>query len=173
MKLNKLLVLFAAMVLSTAAFAGNASSNSAMIEESVDTAASAVSGEGADEKTVLNTQNAIKIGLLTVDVHRDLNEMTENDKAIVDLMEQKMPAILNKIEKSSDDVYEELQPVLQQLTTLILKNQTLYPDKLLDKETAEGIVFLTTINEANRKELLSETAAYVLGMELQQAIFGQ
>lgn len=172
MKLHKFLVLLAAMALSTAAFAGNASSNSAMIEESVSSAAETV-GDEVDQKVLQNTQNAITVGLLVVDAHRDLNEMTENDTAISEAMEKTVPAILNKIQTSSDEVYEELQPVLQDLTTRVLKNQTIYPDKLIDRETAEGIMFLTAINQAQVKGLLSDNVAQILTMELLQATFGQ
>lgn len=172
MKLHKFLVLLAAMALSTAAFAGNASSNSAMIEESVSSAAETV-GDEVDQKVLQNTQNAITVGLLVVDAHRDLNEMTENDTAIGEAMEKTVPAILNKIQTSSDEVYEELQPVLQDLTTRVLKNQTIYPDKLIDRETAEGIMFLTAINQAQAKGLLSDNVAQILTMELLQATFGQ
>ena len=172
MKLHKFLVLLAAMALSTAAFAGNASSNSAMIEESVSSAAETV-GDEVDQKVLQNTQNAITVGLLVVDAHRDLNEMTENDTAISEAMEKTVPAILNKIQTSSDEVYEELQPVLQDLTTRVLKNQTIYPDKLIDRETAEGIMLLTAINQAQAKGLLSDNVAQILTMELLQATFGQ
>ena len=160
------------MALSTAAFAGNASSNSAMIEESVSSAAETV-GDEVDQKVLQNTQNAITVGLLVVDAHRDLNEMTENDTAISEAMEKTVPAILNKIQTSSDEVYEELQPVLQDLTTRVLKNQTIYPDKLIDRETAEGIMLLTAINQAQAKGLLSDNVAQILTMELLQATFGQ
>lgn len=122
MNLKKLFVLAAALAVSTAAFAGNSSTNSALIEESVSAAASTVEETQVDPQVVKNTQQALTMGLMIFDAHRDLKSMTEADKAIEKTLETDIPAILNKIKTSSDEVYSELEPALGKLTDLLLKN---------------------------------------------------
>ena len=56
MNLKKLFTLFAVMAFSTVAFAGNSSSNSMLIEDSVNTAAAAVDEEEVDPQIIKNTQ---------------------------------------------------------------------------------------------------------------------
>ena len=173
MKIHKLLVLLTAMALSTTVFAGNSSSNSAMIKESVSAAAEAVQDEEVSEEVLQNTTDAILAGLLQLDEDNERQELTENDKAILNLMEQKIPAILNKIQTTSDEVAEELDPVLKELTTLVLKNQTLFSEKQIDFESAKVMLFLTTINNADIKDLISDRVSQILAVELLLTIVGQ
>ncbi len=62
MKLKKLFALFAALAVSTAALAGNSSSNSALIEDSVSAAASSVDQEETNPQILKNTQQALTMG---------------------------------------------------------------------------------------------------------------
>ena len=58
--MKKLFVLLTAFMLSTAAFAANASSNSALIEESVSAGAQAVSEGEVSQQMLKNTQQAMQ-----------------------------------------------------------------------------------------------------------------
>ena len=168
--MKKLFVLLTALTLSTAAFAANASSNSALIEESVSTGAQAV-GEGeVSQQTLKNTQQALQLGLLIFDAHRDLNQMTETDKAIEKALEKDIPAVFNKIKKTSDDVADEVAPLLSKLSGLLISNQPAYPKTAVDADTATFITFITAITYTNKKGLLNETATTVLSGELQAII---
>ncbi len=167
--MKKFFALFALLVFSTAAFAGNSSSNSALIEESVSTAASTIEDEGADPQLLKNTQQALTIGLMTFDAHRDLNSMTEDDKAIEKALESQIPAILNKIQKTSDEVYQELEPALGKLTDLLLKNQTVYPASSVDRETGVYLTMMTAIVYAQGKGLLLGRVTEILNAEMQSA----
>lgn len=170
MKLKKLFVLFAALAVSTAALAGNSSSNSVLIEDSVSTAASSVDQEETNPQILKNTQQALTMGLMTFDAHRDLDSMTDTDKSIEKLLEQQIPAILNKIQSSSDEVYDELDPILGNLTELLLNNQQVYPKPSIDKELGKYITFLTAVMYAQGKGLLLGKATEILNMEMQSAL---
>ena len=155
--MKKLFVLLTALTLSTAAFAANASSNSALIEESVATGAQAV-GEGeVSQQTLKNTQQALQLGLMIFDAHRDLNQMTEKD----------IPAVFNKIKTTSDEVADEVEPLLSKLSGLLIANQPAYPKTAVDTDTATFITFITAITYTQGKGLLNETSAKVLNGELQ------
>ena len=169
MKLKKLFALFAALAVSTAALAGNSSSNSALIEDSVSAAASSVDQEGTNPQILKNTQQALTMGLMTFDAHRDLDSMTEADKSIEKLLEQQIPSILNKIQSSSDEVYEELDPILGNLNELLLSNQQVYPQQSIDKELGKYIAFLTAVMYAQGKGLLLGKVTEILNMEMQSA----
>ncbi len=170
MKFKKLFALFAVLAVSTAAFAGNSSSNSALIEESVSTAASAVNEEDIDPQVLKNTQQALTMGLMVFDAHRDLKSMTDTDKEIEQLLESKIPAILNKIQKTSDEVYEELTPQLSNLTKLLLKNQTVYPASSVDEETGVYMTMISAVVYAQGKGLLLGRVTEILNTEIQSAM---
>lgn len=169
MNLKKLFVLAAALVVSTAAFAGNSSTNSALIEESVSAAANAVEEE-MDPQILKNTQQAVTMGLMIFDAHRDLKSMTDTDKAIEKALETDIPAILNKIKTSSDEVYPELEPALGKLTDLLLKNQTVYPAASVDRETGVYMTMITAVMYAQGKGLLLGRVTEILTAELQAAM---
>lgn len=59
-------MLVAALAVSTAAFAGNSSTNSALIEESVSAAASTVEETQVDPQVAKNTQQALTMGLMVL-----------------------------------------------------------------------------------------------------------
>lgn len=170
MNLKKLFVLVAALAVSTAAFAGNSSTNSALIEESVSAAASTVEETQVDPQVVKNTQQALTMGLMVFDAHRDLKSMTEGDKAIEKTLETDIPAILNKIKTSSDEVYSELEPAIGKLTDLLLKNQTIYPAAAVDRETGIYLTMLTAVMYVKGKGLLLGTVSEILNAELQGTI---
>ena len=170
MKLKKLFALFAALAVSTAALAGNSSTNSALIEESVSVAAASVEEPKLDQQIIKNTQQALTMGLMIFDAHRDLNSMTETDKSIEKALEQQIPEILNKIQNSSDEVYEELEPVLKNLTQLLLNNQSVYPQTSIDIDTGTYITLITAVMYAQGKGLLLGKATEILNMEMQSAL---
>lgn len=170
MNLKKLFVLTAALAVSTAAFAGNSSTNSALIEESVSAAASTVEETQVDPQVVKNTQQALTMGLMIFDAHRDLKSMTETDKAIEKTLETDIPAILNKIKTSSDEVYSELEPALGKLTDLLLKNQTVYPAAAVDRETGVYMTMITAVMYVQGKGLLLGKVSEILNAELQAAM---
>ncbi len=170
MKLKKFFALVAVLAFSSTVFAGNSSSNSALIEESVSAAASAVNEEEVSPQVLKNTQQALTIGLMVFDAHRDLNSMTDADKSIEKALETQIPAILNKIQNTSDEVYEELEPALTNLTDLLLQNQTVYPAQTVDKETGVYMTMITAIVYAQGKGLLLGKVANILSAELQAAM---
>ncbi len=96
--------------------------------------------------------------------------MTEADKSIEKLLEQQIPSILNKIQSSSDEVYEELDPILANLNELLLSNQQVYPQQSIDKELGKYIAFLTAVMYAQGKGLLLGKATEILNMEMQSAL---
>ena len=165
--MKKLFVLLTAFTLSTAAFAANASSNSALIEESVSAGAQAVSEGKVSQQMLKNTQQALQLGLLIFDAHRDLNQMTDTDKAIEKALEKDIPAVFNKIKTTSDEVADEVEPLLTKLSSLLIANQPAYPKTAVDADTATFITFITAITYTQGKGLLNETAATVLNQELQ------
>ena len=170
MKLKKLFFFFSTLTVSTAALAGNSSTNSALIEESVSVAAASVEEPKLDQQIIKNTQQALTMGLMIFDAHRDLNSMTETDKSIEKALEQQIPEILNKIQNSSDEVYEELEPVLKNLTQLLLNNQSVYPQTSIDMDTGTYITLITAVMYAQGKGLLLGKATDILNMEMQSAL---
>ncbi len=169
MKLNKLFVLLALPVFALPVFAGNTSSNGALIEQSVSAAASSVDQE-INPQVLKNTQQALSMGLMVFDAHRDLNSMSDNDKAIEQALETQIPAILNKIKNTSDEVYAELEPAVINLTDLLLQNQTVYPIQAVDKESGVYMTLITAIVYAQGKGLLLGKVANILNMEMQSVM---
>ena len=85
-------------------------------------------------------------------------------------METDIPAILNKIKTSSDEVYSELEPAIGKLTDLLLKNQTIYPAAAVDRETGIYLTMLTAVMYVKGKGLLLGTVSEILNAELQGTI---
>lgn len=128
-----------------------------------------ISAQDAQEELMLIAQ-AITSGLITLEAHQRYNNMTDDDKQIIHLLEVSIPQILNKIKTNSSEVNAELTPVCQQLAELIVANQNLYP---APKNWQQAALF--TINYAKTYTLskyiageskLNDNAAEVLSAEL-------
>ena len=83
--------------------------------------------QNIDQKLVLELSNALGAGLETLDNNIGADRLTEQDQKILDIMEKQIPAVLNKIQKSSSEVQDELKQVLLQLAQEVIANQTKYP----------------------------------------------
>lgn len=166
MQLKKFLTLFAVLAFSTGAFAGNSSTNSALFETSAATAAASLEQEEVDPQILKNTQQAIGLGLTIFDAHRDLNSMSENEKEIEKILEIKIPGILNKMQNSTDEIANEWEPVLVNLTDLLLNNQNIYPAQSINKETGVYMALVISVMYAQQKGLLLGRVANILSAEL-------
>lgn len=80
----------------------------------------------AQEELMLITQ-AITSGITALEAHKQYDNLTENDKQIIKLLDETVPQILNKIKASTSEAESELKPVCTQLAKLIVANQNLYP----------------------------------------------
>lgn len=168
MKLKIFFILIASFALPAIVFAGNSSTNSALIEETVQTASSAW---GADSQILKNTKQALVLGLLIFDSHRDLNSMTENDQKIQILLEENIPTLLNTIQDSSDEIFNELQPELYDLTDLILQNQNTYTLQDIDYDIAAMITYMMAWQYAKKHTLLLEKTDEILTKEFSTFFF--
>jgi len=128
---------------------------------------SAAFAQEVDEKTVEYTQKALMQALMTVDAHKDLNQLTDKDRAILTSLDTTIPTILNKIQESSVEVETELETALTELTNNLLTNQTVYPANMLHQESAQVITFLIAVNYAQQKGLLLGKVTQILQAEIQ------
>ena len=81
----------------------------------------------ADMEEMELLQRIFIASLHTVDVHKYTNSLTYKDKAILKLLDEKIPSIINKIQNNSCEVSEELNKAASKLARKIIANQDEYP----------------------------------------------
>lgn len=178
MKFKKWMCTLAAVAFSTMAFAGNTSDLKVLIDqfftpmEQVEQAGQNLS---AEEQEILKTMKALKSGLLTYEEHLTANQLTETDKAIHVSLNTTIPAIFNKIQESSDEVADEMEPVLKKLTEDILNNQNQFKKEEINAEAGQGVILIFSYTKAEVDGVLLGRASRVMQQELiqmMQDLFG-
>lgn len=174
MNLKKFFVTAAAVLISAAAFAGNSSDTKVIIEQVFGSAKNVNVAElDAEQQEVFNTMQALKEGLLVYEANLTANTMTEKDKAIDTALNEQIPAVLNKIKESSDEVYDELYPLLQKTANDIFANQTKYDKSQVDmEENAPVIIWMFSYIKAEHDGVLLGRASRVLALEMMQMMAG-
>jgi len=173
MKLKKWLCTLVAVGLTSAAFAGNTSELRILIVQffaPMVQAEELITEPTEQQKEVFQLLKALKQGLLNYDTNLSKGVLQETDKAIDKAFKTTIPGILNKIKESSDEVTEELTPVINQLTNQILLNQqnfkqNSYSAEVLaaGQETIRSFAIAKAITEVG---CLEEVPAGVLTWEI-------
>ncbi len=117
-----------------------------------------------DEETqreIYILQQAFAAGLQTVDAHTYTDSLTEQDKEILKLLDETIPGIINKIQKSSSEIEEELNSASETLARKIIANQNLYPAPK-NWEMATSFAAMTAMMHAIMTGAINEQAAQVL-----------
>ncbi|MGN0017235.1 MAG: hypothetical protein ACI37O_07865 [Candidatus Avelusimicrobium sp.] len=174
MNLKKFFATAAAVLISAAAFAGNSSDTKVLIEQFFKVPEIQKVGElDPEQQLAINTMQALRDGLLVYEANLTANTMTEKDKAIDAALNEKIPAVLNKIKESSDEVYEELYPLLQQTANDIFANQTAYNKSQVDmEENAPVLIWMFSYLKAEHDGVLLGRASRVLATEMMQMMAG-
>lgn len=123
--------------------------------------------QGVDEKTVEYTQKALAHAWMTVDAHKDCNQLTDTDKAILAYMDTTIPTILNKIQESSSEVESEVEPAVTDLANKLITSQDVYPANMLNQDAAKVMALLLAVGYAEEKGLLLGRVSQVLQAEIQ------
>ncbi len=175
MKLRKMMLTLVAVLAASVTFAGNTSDLRVFITQffsGITMMASYAEDEDAPEVVqLMDTAKALKAGLLQYDTELTAGELSEQGK-IIDNAFAQIPTILNKIGTSSSEVMPELIPVIQQLTTAIIKNQTKVPASKVDQETALALMLFFAEGKAEQEGVLLGRASRVLQQEIQGALEG-
>lgn len=114
-----------------------------------------------EQRQLYLLQMAFSAGLQTLDAHQYTDSLTEQDKEILQLLDEKIPAILNKIQKSFAEVEEELLAAGEELARKVIANQNLYPAPT-DWETAAGFAAMTGLSYALMSGNVDERVGEVL-----------
>ena len=125
-----------------------------------------------EEAPVVVTATALRAGLTNyAKALANKKELTGTNAQIHEAF-GKVPAILNKIQNSSDEVYEELIPVLEQLTQSIKANQTKIPasNDQLDDETAVALLASFCTYKAITEGDLTGRVMQIIQQELQAGL---
>lgn len=115
-------------------------------------------------------QRAIDAGMNEISKHITANKLTKVDHEIIDAINNKVPAILNKIQRSSKDVEKELFPVVLEATHRLISLQTKYPQADLSVATqifkkmliANALAEDAALRSQGQPPLLTDTASKVL-----------
>lgn len=170
MNLKKFFVTAAAVLVAGAAFAGNSSDTKVLIEQFfAGTDSLSVAELDDEQQRQINTFKALKEGLLAYEANLTADSMTDTDRAIHNALNTDIPTVLNKIQTSSDDVYDELYPLLQTLSDNIFANQSTYTEGQIDlEETAPVVMWMFSYVKAEVDGVLLGRASRVLQEEMAQ-----
>ncbi len=117
--------------------------------------------EEEQEREIYMLQMALSAGLQTLDAHQYTDSLTEQDKEILNLLNVKIPAIINKIQNNSREVEEELTAASEELARKIIANQNLYPEPK-DWETATGFAAMAAVSYAMANGSINEQVTEIL-----------
>ena len=117
--------------------------------------------EEEQEREMYMLQMAFSAGLQTLDAHQYTDSLTEQDKEILNLLNVKIPAIINKIQNNSREVEEELTAASEELARKIIANQNLYPEPK-DWETATGFAAMAAVSYALANGSINEQVTEIL-----------
>ena len=114
-----------------------------------------------EQRELYLLQMAFSAGLQTLDAHQYTDSLTEQDKEILNLLNVKIPAIINKIQNNSHEVEEELTAASEELARKIIANQNLYPEPK-DWETATGFAAMAAVSYALANGSIDERVSEIL-----------
>ncbi len=125
-----------------------------------------------EESPVVVTATALRAGLTHYAKALAAKKELTGTNAKIHETFTKIPAILNKIQNSSDEVYEELIPALEQLNQNIQANQTKFEPNCeqLDNETAIALLVSFCTYKAITEGDLTGRVMQVIQQELQAGL---
>ena len=121
-----------------------------------------VFAQDIDEKTIEYTQKAVSQSLAIYQAHKDLNQLTDQDRAIDTALNVTLPGIFNQVENPSDGLDTELENAVTALANVLMTYQTLYPSNMLDMDYAKLAVITIALTHAAQNKLISEEVAQIL-----------
>ena len=175
MKFRKMMLTLVAVLAASVTFAGNTSELRMFITQffsQITMMISYAEDEDAPEVVQLATvTKALKAGLLQYDTELTAGQLSEQGK-IIDNAFTQIPTILNKIQTSSNEIMDELAPVVGQLTTAVINNQTKVPAAQVDQDIALALMMYFAEAKAEQEGSLLGRASRVLQQEIQSAFEG-
>lgn len=123
------------------------------------------------EEELFLVQQAFSAGLQTIDAHTYTDSLTEQDKEILQLLDETIPAIINKVKTSITDVEEELMKANETLARKVIANQNLYPAPT-KWEVATMFASTTSLMHAMMSGKVDEKVAEVLMNESMSMLEG-
>lgn len=121
------------------------------------------------EEEMYLVQQAFAAGLQTLDAHTYTDSLTEQDKEILKLLDETIPAIINKVQSSISEVEEELTKANETLARKVIANQNLYPAPT-NWEIATMFASTTSLMHAMMSGKIDERVAEILMEESMSAL---
>lgn len=172
MNLRKILFALTTLLAITALNAHAAWPTADMVQESADRAQQVIVADGENdeeeipEEIIQNTMNALTEAMLVIGQHQAEEALTENDKQVIELLDVTIPGILNKIQESSEEIAEELEPKVMDLAVLLLKIQTTYNSEQTSLDAASVISLVMATNYAILNNSLKEEVTSIIIQEM-------
>ncbi len=113
------------------------------------------------QKQLYALQMAFSAGLQTLDAHQYTGNLTEQDKEIIALLDEKIPAIINKIQTSSSEIEKEMAEACETLARKVIANQNLYPAPT-DWTMASSFAAMTAVSYAAMGGKIDERVTEIL-----------
>lgn len=182
MKMKRWLLALVAVTLTNMAFAGNTSELRGLIdlffggmEQQITSIETQSQQDSEMKQQALDVLKALKGGLINYDDHLNAGNLNETDKAIDKALNTTIPAIFNKIKNSSDEINAEITPVLKELASNIIKNQTEVPASKVKVDDCTDLLSIFAFLKADQDGTLSSRAARVIQAEqmetMMEAVF--
>ncbi len=122
---------------------------------------------GEDLEPVVDTATALRAGLLAYEADvRSGRQLTGNNKSIDGLLRQ-IPVIFNKIQNSTDEITDEILPVLEELTVNIVDNQRKVNAGDVNQELASQLLMTFAYQKAELEGDLTGRVSRIFQQEIQ------
>lgn len=123
---------------------------------------------GEDLEPVVDTATALRAGLLAYEADvRSGRQLTGNNKSIDSLLRQ-IPVIFNKIQSSTDEITDEILPVLEELTVNIVDNQRKVNAGDVNQELASQLLMTFAYQKAELEGDLTGRVSRIFQQEIQE-----
>ena len=116
------------------------------------------------QKEIYMLELAFAAGLQTIQAHSAAGTLTKQDKEILQIFTETVPALFNRIRYHSLEIEDEFLQISEMLARKIIANQNLYPaPKNWQKATAFAAVF--ALADAQENNRINERVKQILAKE--------
>ena len=119
---------------------------------------------------IVDTATALRAGLLAYEAEVTAGQGLSETNKIIDEILQRFPGIFNKIQNSSDEIVDELFPVLEQLTVQVVANQHKVNRNDVNQDVASQLLFAFVYQKAELDGTLLGRVSSIIQREFQEAL---
>ena len=119
---------------------------------------------------IVATAMALRAGLLAYAAEVTAGrQLTGNNKSIDEIL-QTIPSIFNKIQNSSEEIADEILPVLEQLSNYVVANQNKVSKSEIDQEMASQLLMTFVYQKAELEGSLTMRVSRIFQQEVQELL---